>query len=386
MADKNNESPLFKQVWVCIEGSSSRWRETMRGAIDRLRSASGVQWAAAIDPRKLPNCATLRKRGVAVVTRMGLPGLSARLDRGHIPGVNVSGFRLSPFPRADADDAIVGRLASAAFRRMGLPQLVYAGDASEYSAVRGRAFAEESRRQGCEVTILPAKTVPGKIELEVLIARAGGRPVGIFACNDEWAVAILTRCLSQGLRVPRRVCILGVGNEDTVLMRSPLPLSTIEIPSYAIGASAVDILLEWRKRPESRPGDRLLPPLRVIHRHTTDATGIRDPIVKSALSLIDAAPGETLSVNDVVRRIGKAARRTLEERFRRETGRGIYVGILDSRIAKAKELLASPSLSIKQVAYLGGFSSPQKFSAVFRRIEGTTPIAFRRRLGVCGAT
>lgn len=382
MADNNNESPLLHQVWVCIEGSSSRWRETTRGAIDRLRSAPGVQWAAAVNPRKLPNCATLRKRGVAIVARMGVPGLSARLDRGRIQGVNVSGFKSSPFPRADVDDAIVGRLASLAFRRMGLSQLVYAGDISEYSAVRGRAFAEESRRQGCEVTILPAKTVPKKIELELLFSRAGGRPVGIFACNDEWAVAILTHCLSHGIRVPRQVCILGVGDEDTVLMRSPLSLSTVEIPAYSIGVSAIEILLEWRQHPESRPRDRLLPPLRVIHRQTTDVDGVRDPAVESAILLIDRAPWKRLTVPEVVRHVGRISRRTLEEKFRCATGHGIHAWILDSRISRAKELLATASLSMKQVAYLCGFGSPQKFSGVFHRIEGLTPTEFRRRVGI----
>jgi AraC-like DNA-binding protein len=47
------------------------------------------------------------------------------------------------------------------------------------------------------------------------------------------------------------------------------------------------------------------------------------------------------------------------------------------RIEHARELLADPSLSIKEVAARTGFSEPNHFSRVFCRIDGVPPTAFR---------
>jgi AraC-like DNA-binding protein len=247
--------------------------------------------------------------------------------------------------------------------------VVKALEAAVTSAERGNAIEV---REGLH---------PARVDLRALMAQAQGRPVGFFACNDDTGCAVLQRCLATGISVPERACVLGVGNEDIVLVRSPVPLSSIELPAYGIGATAVEMLLEWRTHPQVRPADRVLPPLRVVHRNTTGACGIGDPCVRDALGLIREAAGKKLSVGDVVRNLGKVARRTLEEKFRRATGRSIGEEIRGARVARAKELLAAPALSIKEVACLSAFSSPQKFSGVFRQEEGCSPREFRRLSG-----
>jgi two-component system response regulator YesN len=50
------------------------------------------------------------------------------------------------------------------------------------------------------------------------------------------------------------------------------------------------------------------------------------------------------------------------------------------RIELARELLADPSLSIKEVAARTGFTEPNHFSRVFSRIDGVPPTAFREAL------
>jgi AraC family transcriptional regulator len=51
------------------------------------------------------------------------------------------------------------------------------------------------------------------------------------------------------------------------------------------------------------------------------------------------------------------------------------------RIERAKELLASPDMSIIKVALDVGFGSTSAFSARFRKFTGQTPTAYRRSLG-----
>lgn len=55
-----------------------------------------------------------------------------------------------------------------------------------------------------------------------------------------------------------------------------------------------------------------------------------------------------------------------------------YIG--DIRLKKAKSLLEDTSLSISEVAYAAGFSSPNYFSTAFKNSFGTSPGSFRRSL------
>ncbi|MFT3915212.1 MAG: AraC family transcriptional regulator [Anaeromyxobacteraceae bacterium] len=65
--------------------------------------------------------------------------------------------------------------------------------------------------------------------------------------------------------------------------------------------------------------------------------------------------------------------------FKQLTGSSPHRYVLDARIARAKELLLDPALSITEVSLRTGFSTPSHFSATFRRLAQASPRAFRRR-------
>lgn len=54
-----------------------------------------------------------------------------------------------------------------------------------------------------------------------------------------------------------------------------------------------------------------------------------------------------------------------------------YINML--RIKKAKELLKSDSITIKEVGYSVGYSDPNYFSKVFRKYEGVSPTEFKNK-------
>jgi AraC-like DNA-binding protein len=54
--------------------------------------------------------------------------------------------------------------------------------------------------------------------------------------------------------------------------------------------------------------------------------------------------------------------------------------ILDTRIKKAKYLLLNTQLSVAEIAYACGFSSPAYFSTVFKSRSRQTPKTFREQL------
>jgi AraC-like DNA-binding protein len=65
--------------------------------------------------------------------------------------------------------------------------------------------------------------------------------------------------------------------------------------------------------------------------------------------------------------------------IKRETSRNFREFLNLFRIRKAKALLVDSNLTISEVAYKAGFSSPSQFSQVFQRFEHTAPSQFRKK-------
>lgn len=66
--------------------------------------------------------------------------------------------------------------------------------------------------------------------------------------------------------------------------------------------------------------------------------------------------------------------------FRRATGHTPYAWLVLQRIAEARRLLAVPDLPVTEVALSVGYQTPSAFAAAFRKVTGTTPSEYRRRL------
>ena len=64
--------------------------------------------------------------------------------------------------------------------------------------------------------------------------------------------------------------------------------------------------------------------------------------------------------------------------FKQTTGTSPHKYIVECKIAKAKELLKNPQLSIADISYTLNFSSQSHFTSVFRRLTGTTPHIYRQ--------
>jgi AraC family transcriptional regulator len=63
--------------------------------------------------------------------------------------------------------------------------------------------------------------------------------------------------------------------------------------------------------------------------------------------------------------------------FKQATGYTPHQYVINQRIERAKELLRKTDISITEIAYLLGFSTPAHFTHHFRRKTGITPSAMR---------
>lgn len=66
-------------------------------------------------------------------------------------------------------------------------------------------------------------------------------------------------------------------------------------------------------------------------------------------------------------------------RFRHCTGYGIKEFVILHRLQLGKRLLRHEALSVSQVAFAVGYSSPSGFSKTFKRRVGCSPTAHRKR-------
>jgi AraC family transcriptional regulator len=66
--------------------------------------------------------------------------------------------------------------------------------------------------------------------------------------------------------------------------------------------------------------------------------------------------------------------------FKESTGLPPHRYVLQQKVARAKELLADPRLSLAEISYAVGFPSQAHFTTMFRKLTGTTPGTFRTQL------
>jgi AraC-like DNA-binding protein len=104
----------------------------------------------------------------------------------------------------------------------------------------------------------------------------------------------------------------------------------------------------------------------------------KDKLVDSVLDIIWTQSHRPISMNYILKQV-PASRRTLERRFQKAHGHSIHEEILQCRLTRAKRLLRETHLPIKTVAYLSGFSYPERMRCTFLKILRTSPSDFRKQ-------
>jgi AraC-like DNA-binding protein len=107
--------------------------------------------------------------------------------------------------------------------------------------------------------------------------------------------------------------------------------------------------------------------------------GRRRAQLERAVALMRERLASNLTSIDLQRATGIASSQ-LHTLFRELTGYSPMEYLRRLRVERARELLANPSLSIKEVADGAGFSDPNHFSRVFARLDGIPPTAYRALL------
>ena len=98
----------------------------------------------------------------------------------------------------------------------------------------------------------------------------------------------------------------------------------------------------------------------------------------AAKRYIDENYSESITL-DKLAEIAHVNKYYLVHTFSKEYGISPINYLISRRIAESKHLLSETDHSLSQISHMLGFSSPSYFSQSFRRLEGITPKAYRKR-------
>ncbi|MEM1061398.1 MAG: DNA-binding transcriptional regulator [Planctomycetota bacterium] len=258
-------------------------------------------------------------------------------------------------------------------------------DGVGFSDRRCTAFCDEIRHAGHDVLVYPtpssASSRAWENEHRYMADWIDGlpKPIGIMACNDDRGREVLEACSLAGIKVPEDVSVVGVDNDSLICDLATPPLSSVEFGAEAGGYLAAQELDKMMSG-QSKGGDTInIAPSHVHYRRSTSVLAVEDRDVAAALYQIRRNRGRGVTVASILDSTA-LPRRTLEVRFRKETGRSIREEIGQARLTYAKELLAATLHPIAYVAELSGYKSTSYLSQVFRKHLNCTPAEYRKRL------
>lgn len=104
-----------------------------------------------------------------------------------------------------------------------------------------------------------------------------------------------------------------------------------------------------------------------------------ESIVSKAKVYIDQNYSKELTLDEVSRTVNISPY-YFSKLFKEESGENFIEYLTHVRIRHAKELLKNPSLSIKEICVMSGYSDPNYFSRIFKKQEDVTPSEYRERL------
>ena len=102
-----------------------------------------------------------------------------------------------------------------------------------------------------------------------------------------------------------------------------------------------------------------------------------DPLVREAQDFMELYPAERHSLESLAQQ-AQLSPRSFGRRFRLATGRTPMDYLRDLRLREARSLLLKSDLSIADVGWRSGFSSPSRFAQVFRARLGLSPRDYRK--------
>jgi LacI family transcriptional regulator len=296
----------------------------------------------------------------------------------------MADFSALGVPSFNVDDYQVGVLAAGHLLQRGLRSMAFFGPLTyPFSAARYQGFRDTVAEAGFECPqwwysgkYRGPDSLDGTPEIYDWL-RSLTKPTGFLCGCDSWACGLVNCCRGAGLRVPEQIAIVGVDNDELLCSLAHPPVSSVAVPWDHIGEAAALAVEEMFQGKKLKPALTLIKPAFVATRRSTDILAVEDDNVRMALDFIRASAGQSIKINDILRRVPVYRQRLFID-FHRVVGRTVMQEVRRVHVEQACRLIDTTNLSMTEVARRSGFNHYRRMGIAFRKELGQTPSAYRR--------
>ena len=355
----DNVSRFLPRVALLVETSRNYGRGVLRG-ISHYAHIHGP-WSFFIEERVADSGfpAWLKNwKGHGIIARIQHQPFAEALLRLGIPVVDVLGN--TPFagiPAFDTDPVAAAKMAADFFQAAGFHHFGFCGyENVAFSDQRQAAFSALLAQKGEKLHVFSMAS-PYTSRSHYQVAERGGlstewavadwlkrlpRPLAIFACNDVCGQQVLNACREHGIRVPEEVAVMGVDNDEVLATLCDPPMTSIEPDTELLGFEAAKLLDQIMRQGRHGNERRLIPPVRIVERASTDIVAIEDAITVQAVRFIRDNVDKGIATKDVLMHVNRS-RTDLEQRFRHWLKCSIHDAILRRRVGAPARCCNKPN-------------------------------------------
>lgn len=201
----------------------------------------------------------------------------------------------------------------------------------------------------------------GNLNYKSVIARAGQISSGVGIQTAD----------------PVRRAILSSSNFVALCTRAAIEGGLTPDTAYTVGDSYIQSLTECRTIADVRTVNHAMYEdfIARVHRQRMKPTYSRQ--VQNCAAYIETHPEEDLTLEKLAREVGYSEYH-LSRRFKEETGMNIREYIRKARVERAKLLLETTDLSIREIGEQLNFCAPSHLAKSFREVTGMLPQEYRK--------
>ena len=285
-----------------------------------------------------------------------------------------------PIARVAVDLAKVGQMAGTFFKEHSFRHVIFA--TPDWAHDREAVAQSLAEHCGCDSETM---VIPHALEWDAAIRsqitaelHRRPKPCAILAHHDRLAYTLSILIRESGMIIPDEIALLGEGNDPDWCHLAYPALSSIEIPTIAIGARAADRLLTIIESGQEDTTAEFLPPVALWRRRSTEIMVSKHPEVERALRFMRDHCHEGIGAQEVIGHCPGSKSR-LQRHFKTETGQTLLEYLTQLRISRACDLLRMTKLSAKEIADRCGYPSAQNFNLRFKTAMGLSPLQWRAK-------
>ena len=252
-----------------------------------------------------------------------------------------------------------------------------------WSQERAEGFRVEVEKVGGNYYYFESEDLGGKewsskhIEMDEWLLSLP-KPVGLFACDDDFALRISQICRINSIKIPEEISLLGVDNDDLICNLSDPPISSIVTDVEKGGYETGRLIDRMLKEEINEPFDIIVKPTRIELRKSTEKYDISNDYISEVVNYIEDNFTKEINIESLTELV-PLSRRNLEVKFKEEMGTTIYQFILNCRIDYFADLLISSERTLYDMALESGFNDCKNISRIFKKHKGYTPVEYKNK-------